>query len=280
MSAARTETGVDRYGLSLFWRCQHRRRPFDAISGQADRTRVQACGGALRAVCNGDPSRARACGVACLAARCESYPIESPQVSRALVGREQAAFRVRSLLTAGLDTTIHGIGHALHCFATWPEQWTLLRSEPALLRGAFEEVIRYTSPVQTFFRTTTRAVEVGGTTQAREKNNGFSGLFLCRNVSWRSDGPQSRTGCMSNWRVIEANSPQSSLARNQRGRKRLLARRQPFVRKGEGSGQRRSGTVRFTSRSRTRPNSSRGLGRSGTAERHPPTVVRDPFRSA
>src|SRR5581483_6854763 len=76
----------------------------------------------------------------------------------------EASMLVRSLLTAGLDTTIHGIGHALHCFATWPEQWTLLHSEPALLRGAFEEVIRYSSPVQTFFRTTTRAVEVAGTT--------------------------------------------------------------------------------------------------------------------
>ncbi len=80
------------------------------------------------------------------------------------IDEQEASMLVRSLLTAGLDTTIHGIGHALHCFANWPEQWTLLRSEPALLRGAFEEVIRYSSPVQTFFRTTTRAVEVAGTT--------------------------------------------------------------------------------------------------------------------
>jgi cytochrome P450 len=80
------------------------------------------------------------------------------------IDEQEASMLVRSLLTAGLDTTIHGIGHALHCFATWPEQWICLRSEPALLRGAFEEVIRYTSPVQTFFRTTTRAVDVAGTT--------------------------------------------------------------------------------------------------------------------
>lgn len=80
------------------------------------------------------------------------------------IDEQEASMLVRSLLTAGLDTTIHGIAHALHCFAAWPEQWTLLRSEPALLRGAFEEVIRYVSPVQTFFRTTTRAVEIAGST--------------------------------------------------------------------------------------------------------------------
>jgi cytochrome P450 len=79
------------------------------------------------------------------------------------IEESEAALLVRSLLTAGLDTTIHGIAHALHCFATWPQEWSLLRKEPALLRGAFEEVIRYTSPVQTFFRTTTGAVEIAGT---------------------------------------------------------------------------------------------------------------------
>ncbi len=80
------------------------------------------------------------------------------------IDEQEASMLVRSLLTAGLDTTIHGIAHALHCFATWPDQWALLRREPALLKGAFEEVIRYTSPVQTFFRTTTRAAEIAGTT--------------------------------------------------------------------------------------------------------------------
>jgi cytochrome P450 len=75
---------------------------------------------------------------------------------------DEAALLVRSLLTAGLDTTIFGIGAALYCFATNPDQWQALRSDPALVRPAFEEVIRYISPVQTFFRTTTREVEVEG----------------------------------------------------------------------------------------------------------------------
>jgi cytochrome P450 len=78
------------------------------------------------------------------------------------ITHEEAALLVRSLLTAGLDTTIFGISNALHCFANNPEQWQCLRENPSLTRPAFEEVIRYASPVQTFFRTTTKAVEVAG----------------------------------------------------------------------------------------------------------------------
>ena len=36
-----------------------------------------------------------------------------------------------------------------------------LRADPSLARAAFEEAVRYETPVQTFFRTTTRAVELG-----------------------------------------------------------------------------------------------------------------------
>src|SRR5580704_4604656 len=78
------------------------------------------------------------------------------------VTHEEAALLVRSLLSAGLDTTIFGISNALHCFAGNPEQWRRLRENPALARPAFEEVIRHAAPVQTFFRTTTKAVEVAG----------------------------------------------------------------------------------------------------------------------
>ena len=78
------------------------------------------------------------------------------------VSEEEAGLLVRSLLTAGLDTTIFGLGAALYCFARFPEQWKASRAGPQKARGAFEEVIRYISPVQTFFRTTTTPVEVAG----------------------------------------------------------------------------------------------------------------------
>jgi 4-methoxybenzoate monooxygenase (O-demethylating) len=79
-----------------------------------------------------------------------------------LISAEQALLLVRSVLTAGLDTTIATIGNALLALAQNPEQWRLLRDDPSLARNAFEETLRYDAPVQLFFRTTTRAVQVEG----------------------------------------------------------------------------------------------------------------------
>jgi hypothetical protein len=83
--------------------------------------------------------------------------VDSGELSEA-----EAGMLVRSFLSAGVDTTVYGIGNALYCFAKHPEQWTTLRENPALIRSAFEEVLRFEAPVQTFFRTTTSPVEVGG----------------------------------------------------------------------------------------------------------------------
>ena len=78
------------------------------------------------------------------------------------LSEEEAGMLVRSFLSAGIDTTVYGLGNALYCFASNPEQWTILRENPNLIRGSFEEVLRFEAPVQTFFRTTTKAVDVGG----------------------------------------------------------------------------------------------------------------------
>jgi 4-methoxybenzoate monooxygenase (O-demethylating) len=74
----------------------------------------------------------------------------------------EAGMLVRSFLSAGIDTTVFGLGNAFYCFARYPEQWTALRENPSLIRLAFEEVLRFEAPVQTFFRTTTKEVEVAG----------------------------------------------------------------------------------------------------------------------
>ncbi|WP_316201573.1 MULTISPECIES: cytochrome P450 [unclassified Bradyrhizobium] len=74
----------------------------------------------------------------------------------------EAPLLVRSLLSAGLDTTVYGIGAAVYCLARFPEEWRRLRQDPSLARNAFEEAVRFESPVQTFFRTTTREVEIAG----------------------------------------------------------------------------------------------------------------------
>ncbi|MGA2053813.1 MAG: cytochrome P450 [Bradyrhizobium sp.] len=78
------------------------------------------------------------------------------------LSEDEAGMLVRSFLSAGIDTTVYGLGNTLYCLARYPEQWQVLRKNPNLIRGAFEEVLRFEAPVQTFFRTTTRSVDVGG----------------------------------------------------------------------------------------------------------------------
>ncbi|NMI02203.1 cytochrome P450 [Pseudonocardia acidicola] len=74
----------------------------------------------------------------------------------------EAAMLVRSFLSAGVDTTVHGLGNALLCLAAHPGQYDVLRAGPDRARAAFEEVLRFEAPVQTFFRTTTREVDLDG----------------------------------------------------------------------------------------------------------------------
>lgn len=76
---------------------------------------------------------------------------------------EEATGVTRGVLTAGVDTTVSGIGAAIYCLARFPAQYDRLRADPKLARAAFEEAVRFETPVQSFFRTTTRACELGGT---------------------------------------------------------------------------------------------------------------------
>jgi len=78
------------------------------------------------------------------------------------ISHEQAPMLVRSLLSAGVDTTVHGIGNTVQALSAHPGQWARLREKPSLARFVFDEALRYESPVQTFFRTTTREAEVSG----------------------------------------------------------------------------------------------------------------------
>jgi cytochrome P450 len=73
----------------------------------------------------------------------------------------EAEVLVRSLLTAGVDTTVNGLCAAVYCLARFPSAFEQLRTDPSLARPAFEEAVRLESPVQTFFRTTTRDVTIG-----------------------------------------------------------------------------------------------------------------------
>jgi hypothetical protein len=75
---------------------------------------------------------------------------------------DEAGLLVRSLLSAGIDTTVAGLGLAIFCLATNPDQYALLRDNPQLARQAFEEVLRFTSPVHSICRTADKDTEVSG----------------------------------------------------------------------------------------------------------------------
>jgi cytochrome P450 len=83
-------------------------------------------------------------------------------VDEGKITASEAPLLVRSLLSAGLDTTVNGLGAAIYCLTRFPEQYETLRHDPTLARNAFEEAVRLESPVQTFFRTTARDVELSG----------------------------------------------------------------------------------------------------------------------
>lgn len=78
------------------------------------------------------------------------------------ITQEQAGLLVRTFLSAGVDTTIFGIGFALHSLMQNPDQWALLRERPTLARHVFEETLRHTPPSPIIGRTTRVPTEIDG----------------------------------------------------------------------------------------------------------------------
>ena len=78
------------------------------------------------------------------------------------ITEEEAGLLVRSLLSAGVDTTVTALGSAIWCLANNPDQFDLLKAKPDKARWAFEETMRFTSPVHSFYRTANVVTEVSG----------------------------------------------------------------------------------------------------------------------
>ncbi len=65
------------------------------------------------------------------------------------------------LTIAGSETTRSAISGALVAFRDHPEQWERLRHDPSVMGTAVEEILRFTSPVACFARTSTTDVQLG-----------------------------------------------------------------------------------------------------------------------
>ena len=72
---------------------------------------------------------------------------------------------VMMLSVAGNETTRNATAQGMLAFLEHPDQWTLLKSDPArYLDGAIEEVLRFGTPVMQFRRTVTSDIELHGQT--------------------------------------------------------------------------------------------------------------------
>lgn len=67
-------------------------------------------------------------------------------------------------LAPSIDTTMSAISNALYLFASHPDQWQLLKGQPALMANAINEVIRYEPPLRAFTRRVSQSAEIGGVT--------------------------------------------------------------------------------------------------------------------
>lgn len=72
-------------------------------------------------------------------------------------------------IAGGAETTRTSIAHGLRAFCDHPDQWELLYREPERIPHAVEEVLRWVTPLNQFFRRVTRDTELGGV-QLREND--------------------------------------------------------------------------------------------------------------
>ncbi|HWI85345.1 MAG TPA: cytochrome P450 [Sphingomonas sp.] len=79
---------------------------------------------------------------------------------------EQCAVMMNDYMGPSLDTTIFATGAAIMLLATNPDQWDILRENPAIIPNAVNEVVRLESPIQNFSRVATRDVVIDGVTIA------------------------------------------------------------------------------------------------------------------
>jgi cytochrome P450 len=75
---------------------------------------------------------------------------------------EEAFAFLRLILPAGVETTYRSSGNLLAALLTNPQHLDAVRADPALLRKAIEEGMRWEPPITSLMRVTTRDTELGG----------------------------------------------------------------------------------------------------------------------
>lgn len=79
-----------------------------------------------------------------------------------VIPMERAELLLRATIAAGFDTTVLGVANAIGAMLQFPDQWEALRAEPTLIRGTFEEMLRYDPPARVQGRTANEDCEIEG----------------------------------------------------------------------------------------------------------------------
>jgi 4-methoxybenzoate monooxygenase (O-demethylating) len=81
---------------------------------------------------------------------------------RGQLTQAEAKLMVGILLSAAADTTVMTMANAIRAFCEFPDQYQLLRSDPTLLKAAFDESLRWDSPSRMAGRIAMKDVEIEG----------------------------------------------------------------------------------------------------------------------
>ena len=65
-------------------------------------------------------------------------------------------------IAGGAETTRTAISHGLRAFCDHQDQWDAMAADPSLVDGAVEEVLRWVTPLNNFFRTVNTDDRIGG----------------------------------------------------------------------------------------------------------------------
>jgi cytochrome P450 family 142 subfamily A polypeptide 1 len=97
---------------------------------------------------------------------CPADDLVSTWVRAELDGEPWAMDRIFNetglMISGGSETSRTVIAHGLRAFCDHPDQWELLAERPELVPTAVEELIRWVTPLNNFFRTAVRDTVVGG----------------------------------------------------------------------------------------------------------------------
>ena len=78
------------------------------------------------------------------------------------IERASCVSLLAALVDAGLDTTINAMSNVALLFSRYPQQWERLRADRTRIPAAFNEILRWESPVQAFARGVTADYDMDG----------------------------------------------------------------------------------------------------------------------